>query len=338
MKERLLYLDCLKGIGIILMVFGHLEISQNILAHWIYAFHMPLFFIVSGVLWSVKDNVEDVSLKAVFKKRLFQLGVPYLIFCLIKILFYFLLAFAAHETCDWQDLLTQTFLLRGIGALWFFPCFFISELLLLISVKTKHILAILGLLVFVAIYSCFSYEEMKALGINVFVRGLLGFLIAWVGFKIGKFRLFDLNFFYGMLAIIIGSILGLLNNQVDMCTLQLHNVAFYSLSLALINVGFLSVLKSLSNCDRWLNILQKLSFWGINSIIVLCTHNILIEILRLIDYKLFDDRLKMMGLVGTIVLTLIVLLLELPIIYWGNRKFYFLFGKKSAVRYGSAQS
>lgn len=328
MKERLLYLDCLKGIGIILMVFGHLDISQNLLAHWIYAFHMPLFFIVCGVLWSVKGNVEDVSLIAVFKKRLFQLGVPYLSFCLIKILFYSLLAFAAHETCDWQGLLKQTLLLRGIGALWFLPCFFISELLLLLSIKTKHLLVILGLGVFAAIYSLFSYEEMKAYGFNVFARGLLGFMIAYVGLIIGKYRLCDLKFLYGILLIIIGSILGLLNNQVDMCTLQLNNVAFYTISFALINVGFLSVLKSLSNSDRWHNILQKISFWGMNSIIVLCTHNILIEIIRLIDYKLFDDRIKMMGFGGAIMLTLIVLLFELPIIYWGNRRFYYLFGKK----------
>ncbi len=328
MKERLLYLDCLKGIGIILMVFGHLDLSQNLLTHWIYAFHMPLFFIVCGVLWSVKGNVEDVSLIVVFKKRLFQLGVPYLSFCLIKILFYFLLAFAANETCDWQDLLKQSLLLRGIGALWFLPCFFISELLLLLSIKTKHLLVILGLGVFAAIYSLFSYEEMKAYGFNVFARGLLGFMIAYVGLIIGKYRLCDLKILYGILLIIIGSILGLLNNQVDMCTLQLNNVAFYTISFALINVGFLSVLKSLSNSDRWHNILQKISFWGMNSIIVLCTHNILIEIIRLIDYKLFDDRIKMMGFGGAIMLTLIVLLFELPIIYWGNRRFNYLFGKK----------
>lgn len=327
MKERLLYLDCLKGIGIILMVFGHLDISQNLLVHWIYAFHMPLFFIVCGVLYSVKSSVDDVSLIAVLKKRLFQLGVPYLTFCLIKILFYSLLALVTHETCDWLDFMKQTLLLRGMGALWFLPCFFISELLLLLSIK-KHLLVILGFSVFAAIYSLFSYEEMKDYGFCVFARGLLGFLIAWVGLMIGKCRLFDLRFFYGFFLIIIGSILGLLNNQVDMYTLKLNNVALFTISFALINVGFLSVLKSLSNSDRWHNILQKISFWGMNSIILLCTHNILIEILRLIDYKLFDDRLKMMEFGGTIVLTLIVLVLELPIIYWGNRKFYYLFGKK----------
>ena len=44
-------LDITKAIGIILMVMGHLHFSEDVFDKYIYAFHMPLFFIVSGILF-----------------------------------------------------------------------------------------------------------------------------------------------------------------------------------------------------------------------------------------------------------------------------------------------
>ena len=48
-KKRLNYLDYAKGIGILLVVLGH--IYNNSVKLWIYSFHMPLFFIISGYLY-----------------------------------------------------------------------------------------------------------------------------------------------------------------------------------------------------------------------------------------------------------------------------------------------
>ena len=42
--KRIEYIDIFKGIGIILMVIGHLHFSENA-EHFIYAFHMLLFYI-----------------------------------------------------------------------------------------------------------------------------------------------------------------------------------------------------------------------------------------------------------------------------------------------------
>ena len=46
MRKRLVWVDIAKGIAIILMIIGH-EISGNIRT-FIFSFHMPLFFILSG--------------------------------------------------------------------------------------------------------------------------------------------------------------------------------------------------------------------------------------------------------------------------------------------------
>lgn len=45
-KSRDIAVDVAKGIGILLVILGHLK---NPLMDFIYAFHMPLFFFVSGM-------------------------------------------------------------------------------------------------------------------------------------------------------------------------------------------------------------------------------------------------------------------------------------------------
>ena len=59
-KQRLTYIDIARAIGILFVVLGHvnqfyrdsqgIENSQTLI--FIYAFHMPLFFILSGILFS----------------------------------------------------------------------------------------------------------------------------------------------------------------------------------------------------------------------------------------------------------------------------------------------
>jgi fucose 4-O-acetylase-like acetyltransferase len=61
MKKRLIYIDRLKGFAIYLVVLGHIyqnmvvQGTETILFSLIYAFHMPLFFFLSGYI-SEKTN------------------------------------------------------------------------------------------------------------------------------------------------------------------------------------------------------------------------------------------------------------------------------------------
>ena len=49
-------IDIIKGTSIILMVWGH---ASGSFKHWIYLFHMAVFFIASGLLW---DNMDVLCL------------------------------------------------------------------------------------------------------------------------------------------------------------------------------------------------------------------------------------------------------------------------------------
>ena len=47
---RLEWIDKAKGIGIILVILGHTICPPNI-KFWLYSFHMPLFFFLSGYVF-----------------------------------------------------------------------------------------------------------------------------------------------------------------------------------------------------------------------------------------------------------------------------------------------
>lgn len=66
MNSRISYLDILKGFGIIFVIFGHVT-HNHILREYIWNFHMPLFFFISGLLHN-----STVIFKEFLKKELSQ--------------------------------------------------------------------------------------------------------------------------------------------------------------------------------------------------------------------------------------------------------------------------
>lgn len=78
MGNRKSFVDVAKGIGIILVVLGHLDVDGQLSRNIIYSFHMPLFFMLSGVF----SNTNG-SFKSYFKKNLLSLYTPYIIFVAI---------------------------------------------------------------------------------------------------------------------------------------------------------------------------------------------------------------------------------------------------------------
>lgn len=93
-KNRNIYLDIVKAVTIILVVFGHCiqfgsgseylsgAFFGNVIFVFIYSFHMPLFMLVSGYLfaYSAKQIDEENGWIRLIRKKAMQLLVP--LFCL----------------------------------------------------------------------------------------------------------------------------------------------------------------------------------------------------------------------------------------------------------------
>ncbi len=66
-KRREIWADNAKFIGITLMLIGHNSLASNEVFDFIYAFHMPLFFILSGYFASDKREPFMPYLKKTFE-------------------------------------------------------------------------------------------------------------------------------------------------------------------------------------------------------------------------------------------------------------------------------
>ena len=55
--NRIPWLDAVKGVGIICVILGHMTIPET-LRQFVFSFHMPLFFFVSGYLYH--GRAEDL--------------------------------------------------------------------------------------------------------------------------------------------------------------------------------------------------------------------------------------------------------------------------------------
>lgn len=119
--KRLLWLDCLRGIALFLVIFGHsieryqTGVGKNIvLDHmdtFIYGFHMMLFFMISGYLYGLKEEkLNQKGLKENFgnftKNKLIDLGIPYIIFAILVWVGKFIFSSFVKYQVDIMDLLT----------------------------------------------------------------------------------------------------------------------------------------------------------------------------------------------------------------------------------------
>lgn len=74
--------------------------------------------------------------------------------------------------------------------------------------------------------------------------------------------------------------------------------------------------------------IRLLEYWGKNSIKILCLHGFIIEIIRLVDYKIFGNVLVCMGRWEGVVFTSIIMIIltsSMPLI---NKFLWWSFGER----------
>ena len=118
---RIAYIDCARALAIFLVVLGH-TISGTVSA-FLYSFHMPLFFIISGMLLNNRNNSE-IRFADTVKKRAFGYMIPYVIW-----------------GCFYSQLNLKNFLkllygtreclvaIGSLSSLWFLPVLFCADII-----------------------------------------------------------------------------------------------------------------------------------------------------------------------------------------------------------------
>ena len=136
MKNRVGYFDIAKGIGIILVVIAHIEYMPLGLREYIVTFHMPAFFVISGMLMNLTRERER-PVGDLFRKKLKTIMLPYLVFSVIFPVIDMIRYAIDGKDIFWtfrQDMIAGI-TMTGVSVLWFLPALFFSELIVLALVK-----------------------------------------------------------------------------------------------------------------------------------------------------------------------------------------------------------
>lgn len=134
MSKRDIAIDIVKAIGILLMILGHCPaIPKMPFRHFIFTFHMPLFFIVSGYFFEAKD------IKTSLIRDAKHLLIPYFITCAVVVILTLVKSLFMGESKTFYYIVA-TFIGSGsshlcryladmpiIGAIWFLPALFVCK-------------------------------------------------------------------------------------------------------------------------------------------------------------------------------------------------------------------
>ena len=270
--KRLRYIDIAKGMAILCMVLGHTYSMQEkpFIFIWIYSFHMPLFFITSGILYRIKRSGEQ-KYSSLIQKKTKTLLIPYLIWNTIYQIFISILNFRGGKNI-WLTNLQHIIYFNG-SAMWFLPVMFIASLIFLVTIKNKYLNIILGITLAIVGINMPECSYM----LEVVFRAFVGVIFIEIGYYF--YDMYINNFSKIILVIVIGlDILGVQKNGLVNLSDRLFNNPYIYIWTACL--GTYIIYKLSIYLDK--RNIRLLEYWGKNSIKILCLHGFIIEIIRLV--------------------------------------------------------
>jgi fucose 4-O-acetylase-like acetyltransferase len=337
MKYRLDWLDAAKGLGILLVMLGHTDIPSQ-LKTYIYTFHMPLFFFLSGYLFTLK---KFPNLKVFLSKRTKSLILPYLCFSLVAYIWFIIVfhfGFVKYRENLLMPLIGSFVAIRSslwtvhTGALWFIDCLFCTEFLFYFITKIGRKKIAIGIvLIFISVLGCL-YNKLVgkplpwSLDITMISVGFYGSGYFYKEYRSKLDRFINKKTFACLISINMAA--GYVNfihsgTRVDLYNSSLGNIGLFYLS-AFSGIGaFIILIKRIKYS-------KNLQYIGENSLIYLSLHQkIVFFLFNLIIHNFLtgSDSIIEIPIVKGLLYTVIAAIALVPAVYSINHFFPFMLGK-----------
>lgn len=282
--ERIKWVDVAKGLCILLVVAGHTGIPVYLVL-WIFSFHMPFFFFISGFLY---NNHKYTPIQFIFK-RVKSLLLPYAIFSAIVILL--MPIYASHEVTIFElPSIAYDVFCHGWASdnytypLWFIPVLFVVEVVYMLLCRLPNIIKViciilLGLLGIVLYWKNISFVYTLPSVCTAIVFYYLGNLMHVKISSISIRRLKTVTMITLFLLAFVISILVSQYNlpQIDLAYNQLSNpILMYIAAIAGIIIVILTSMIIISK-SRVLTTLG--TYFGKNTYVILATHVLYMQLL-----------------------------------------------------------
>ena len=340
-RKRLTYLDMAKGIGIFLVILGHIEYIREDTLKWISSFHMPLFFVIGGIL-AYEKREEGRPLFSALAARARGTLVPYAAFTIM------LLTMNTLEHLLEPGALSGAQLARqyvdaatgyGIHILWFLPAYFTAGAIFLllerglrpVSRNLAVLLLAVGAYGVTVIFRLDQYAvtDLPLIGfagmdlLITLLRGILAMPFLLMGWYLGAFygRLPQKAFPVLALLLIPGGILALHLSVFDLHYLYVE--PWHYLAAFLSCAGLTALMRALPA-------IRPLAWLGRNSLVIMCTHAAFFVVYYVsLGMFFIDNRIPLPQPVFNLGVAVLVCAAEIPVVLIFNRYFGYLLGRKS---------
>ncbi|HIR75102.1 TPA: acyltransferase family protein [Candidatus Ventrenecus avicola] len=260
-NKRLDYIDWAKALSIFFIVIAHFLKEEHILRIMLYSFHVPIFFLISGILF--KQN----SFTKLFKRII----IPYI--------FYYLVSSILVIILDNKpvSILLDIFYFDGKldlwnSVLWFLPCYYIVMNLMSILLRLFKDKIWVTLIVSIIISIFFFYNDtLRYFGLNkcilLYNYCCLGYLLKNVFTKVSLHKNNKTAIISFILFILTLIVYGTINqgNPISINGNDINNIIVYILFSAAECILFLLAL-SCTKENRLIKIISN------NTLFIMCTH------------------------------------------------------------------
>jgi len=344
MKDRTNWIDLLKGFAIFLVIFGHnlLGMQTNagiFITKYIYSFHMPLFFIISGALYTKHGTFKEYVIK-----KTKSLLIPYFSFASILYMYWLITENMFGKN---QPRLTSIKGFIGIfygnplympwgGALWFLLCLFIvSCIFYIISCYSQKIIVIAMFLTAGIGFLTSNYLKAKLPWmINTAFTGVTLYGISYISKDVilttnTKCNWLNKNI---VLIILFGFGFGtcIINRRVELAGNVYGNYILFYLSSVSSCLFYALFFKKISSNTKLYHLKKYFIYFGMNTLIILAFHSHMAIFLNIIYTTVLKIDYHTVGILYKILFSLIQLVLLVPVIYIFNKYLYILLGKSSS--------
>ena len=229
-KKRIDWIDTLRGIAMFFVVWGHCQKNNTFIRKYIYSFHMPLFFFISGLTFGESDKVP---FKDYFKKKFKGLVIPYLtlnVICYILWVILFKCGIVSHfnyfENLCGIFYSNNKILTIPCGPAWFLLSLFVIDMMFYFFKKNCRndfelgiVCSICGLVSYVNSLS--GYQIRGPWHIEAVFTGIVFYYLGYLFMK--NIKKFDFvlkdkgrMFFYGLIMGALGFAGQIINRRVSM--------------------------------------------------------------------------------------------------------------------------
>lgn len=303
MKKRIEWIDIARGIAIIAVIIGHSlgNYFPGKFANFIYAFHMPIFFILSGYLYHQQDS------KKLMKKSFLNLVIPYIAtVCLELCIIIFsrivpnpiLAPSRAHSIKEFAvsvlyaagaDTQIGNHHIQAIGALWFLIAMFFGiqlfNQIMKLNIQKNGLIIKGSLTLLCALIGIFS---ARYLTLPFAIQpALLSQIFFFFGFIVKKYQLINK---FGTLLIIVSMILWLIDSQFNLFgfvnaaaqnTQNTWLAILVGMLSSMVVIKFSILLDKILSFSRTIWLKRLLKFWGSQSLLILCFHLIDLDMVQI---------------------------------------------------------